>query len=261
MPRNVSSSPPIGGLRTGLSGASSATFLAARECLAGAGRFAETTSVEPRSISAGARGGPADGGQGSRSTRGRGERRVGGAHCGQAPPDPRAAGPGGRPGGDGAHADRGVVADGAAAQRADHPADLHPPVKADDRRRAGRQRVRGRIEAIRLEESRLGVLELCIDADLRLGRHYTLLSELAKLNASFPMHENLCAQFMVALYRSGQQWRAIEAFKRLRDTLVDELGLEPSARLQHLQRAILRSDPALNEAPLKELLRERLAAI
>ncbi len=117
------------------------------------------------------------------------------------------------------------------------------------------------IEAIRLEESRLGVLELCIDADLRLGRHYTLLSELAKLNASFPMHENLCAQFMVALYRSGQQWRAIEAFKRLRDTLVDELGLEPSARLQHLQRAILRSDPALNEAPLKELLRERLAAI
>jgi DNA-binding SARP family transcriptional activator len=117
------------------------------------------------------------------------------------------------------------------------------------------------IEAIRLEESRLGVLELCIDADLRLGRHYVLLSELAMLNASYPMHENLCAQFMVALYRAGQQWRAIDVYKRLRDTLVDELGVEPSARLQHLQRAILRSDPALHEAPVKELLRERLAAI
>jgi DNA-binding SARP family transcriptional activator len=117
------------------------------------------------------------------------------------------------------------------------------------------------IEVIRLEQSRIGVLELCIDADLRRGRHYMVLSELAKLNASYPMHENLCAQFMVALYRSGQQWRAIDAFKRLRETLVDELGLEPSARLQQLQRAILRSDPALNETPIRELLQERLAAI
>src|SRR5262249_42246484 len=114
------------------------------------------------------------------------------------------------------------------------------------------------IEVIRLEESKLGVLELCIDADLRLGRHYTLLSELAKLNASYPMHENLCAQFMVALYRSGQQWRAIEVYRRLRDTLVGELGVEPSGRMQQLQRAILRSEPVLNETPVKELLRERL---
>lgn len=103
------------------------------------------------------------------------------------------------------------------------------------------------IEVIRLEESRLSVLELCIDADLRLGRHYPLLAELAKLNASYPMHENLCAQFMLALYRSGRQWRALDVYRGLRDTLVDELGVEPSARLQQLQRAILRSDPGLTE--------------
>jgi len=115
------------------------------------------------------------------------------------------------------------------------------------------------IEVIRLEESRLGVLELCLDTDLRLGRHYLLLSELAKLTASYPMHENLCAQFMVALYRSGQQWRALDVYTRLRDTLVGELGVEPSARLQHLHRAILRSDLELSEAPRKGLLQERLA--
>jgi DNA-binding SARP family transcriptional activator len=115
------------------------------------------------------------------------------------------------------------------------------------------------IEVIRLQESRLGALELCIDADLRLGRHYTLLSELASLNASYPMHENLCAQFMVALYRSGRQWRALDAYKRLRDTLVGELGVEPSARLQQLQRAILRSDPSLDEEPIKWRPAERLA--
>jgi SARP family transcriptional regulator, regulator of embCAB operon len=103
------------------------------------------------------------------------------------------------------------------------------------------------IEVIRLEESKLSVLELCIEADLRLGRHYPLLSELAKLNASYPMHENLCAQFMIALYRSGRQWRALDVYRGLRDTLVDELGVEPSARLQQLQRAILRSDPSLTE--------------
>jgi len=103
------------------------------------------------------------------------------------------------------------------------------------------------IEVIRFEESKLSVMEMCIDADLRLGRHYSLLSELARLNAHYPMHENVCAQFMLALYRSGQQWRALEAYKRLRDTLVTELGVEPSARLQLLQRSILRSDAILHD--------------
>lgn len=102
------------------------------------------------------------------------------------------------------------------------------------------------VEMTRLEESRLGVLEACIDADLRLGRHAALLSELAVLTARHPMHENLCAQYMVALHRAGRQWRALDVFKALRSTLVEELGVEPSARLQHLQRAILNSDPALD---------------
>lgn len=115
------------------------------------------------------------------------------------------------------------------------------------------------IEVIRLEESKLGVLELCIDAELRLGRHYTLLSELAMLNASHPMNENLCAQFMLALYRSGRQWRALDVYKRLRDTLVNELGVEPSARLQSLQRAVLGSDPVLDEVVGKGNRAERLA--
>jgi SARP family transcriptional regulator, regulator of embCAB operon len=98
-----------------------------------------------------------------------------------------------------------------------------------------------------LEESRLGVIESRIDADLRLGRHHMLLGELAELNARFPMHENLCAQYMTALYRSGRKWRALEVFRRLRETLVDELGLEPSRHVQSVQQAILNSDPTLDE--------------
>lgn len=60
------------------------------------------------------------------------------------------------------------------------------------------------------------------------------------------MHENFCAQLMTALHRSGGAWRALEAYQRLRVTLVDELGLEPSARLQRLHQAVLSADPALD---------------
>lgn len=101
------------------------------------------------------------------------------------------------------------------------------------------------LEVTRLEESRMSALETRIDADLRLGRHNSLLGELSVLSARYPTHENLCALYMVALYRSGRQWRSLEVFKHLRETLVDELGVEPSARLQHLRRAILSADPAL----------------
>ena len=103
------------------------------------------------------------------------------------------------------------------------------------------------LEVTRLEESRMSVLELRIDADLRLGRHNALLGELSVLATRYPTHENLCALYMIALYRSGRQWRALEVFKHLRLTLAGQLGVEPSARLQHLHRAILLSDPALDE--------------
>lgn len=102
------------------------------------------------------------------------------------------------------------------------------------------------MEVLRLHESRLGVLESRIEADLRLGRHHELLSELATLVARYPMNENLCAQHMVALYRSGRCWQALDAFNRLRATLVDELGVEPSAGVQRTQMAILNADPALD---------------
>lgn len=98
-----------------------------------------------------------------------------------------------------------------------------------------------------LEEHRLGIQETCIEAELRLGHHQMLLGELGELNARFPMHENVCVQYMTALYRSGQKWRALETFRKLRDTLVNELGVEPSPHVQHLQYAILNSDPKLDE--------------
>ncbi|MEI5099124.1 AfsR/SARP family transcriptional regulator [Streptomyces sp. PmtG] len=105
------------------------------------------------------------------------------------------------------------------------------------------------IELVRLEESRLEVLEQRIDSDLRLGRHMQLLAELTSLTARHPLHEGLHAQCMVALYRSGRQWQALEIYQNLRKGLADELGLDPSVRLQQLHRAVLAGDPAL-DSPL-----------
>ncbi|MBP0460095.1 AfsR/SARP family transcriptional regulator [Streptomyces montanisoli] len=101
------------------------------------------------------------------------------------------------------------------------------------------------IELVRLEESRLGVLGRRIDADLRLGRHDELLAELTSLTARHPLHEGLHAQCMVALYRAGMQWRALEVYNGLRTSLADELGLDPTVRLRRLHQAILAADPAL----------------
>ncbi|GAB1511509.1 AfsR/SARP family transcriptional regulator [Actinophytocola sp. KF-1] len=95
------------------------------------------------------------------------------------------------------------------------------------------------IEAMRLDENRLGDLHLRIDADLRLGRHHQLLGELATLCVRHPMLENFCVQHMIALYRSGRQSQALAAYHRLRAAMVDQLGVEPSPRVRQLHHAIL----------------------
>lgn len=98
-------------------------------------------------------------------------------------------------------------------------------------------------EVARLEESRLGVFEARITAQLRGGRHHAVLGDLAVLSARHPMHENFCALHMAALSGAGRPDQALEAFRRLRTTMIDELGVEPSPRLQRLHRSILRAEP------------------
>lgn len=85
-------------------------------------------------------------------------------------------------------------------------------------------------------------MESRIEADLQLGRHHQLLGELAELTALYPLHERLCEQYMTALYVCGCKWKALEIFRRLRQRLVDELGVEPSVQVQRLQHAILNAD-------------------
>jgi SARP family transcriptional regulator, regulator of embCAB operon len=112
-------------------------------------------------------------------------------------------------------------------------------------------------EIKRLEESRLCALDQRIEADLRLGRHRELLAELTVLVNRYRTHESLHGQFMLALYRSGRRGEALEAYQRLRVTLVRDLGLEPSAALQRLQRSVLTASP---EPAAAGAAKERLVA-
>ena len=103
-----------------------------------------------------------------------------------------------------------------------------------------------RPEAARLEELRLAAVEARIDADLALGRHDTLTGELEQLTAEHPLRERLHGQLMLALYRCGRQAEALAAYRRARDLLAGELGIDPGEPLQHLHGSVLAHDPALD---------------
>jgi DNA-binding SARP family transcriptional activator/streptogramin lyase len=99
-----------------------------------------------------------------------------------------------------------------------------------------------------LELLRFAALEERIDTDLALGRDAALVTELESLVAEHPYRERLRAQLMLALYRSGRQADALDAYQEGRRVLQDELGLEPGKELRDLEAAILRQDEALSPA-------------
>jgi len=83
------------------------------------------------------------------------------------------------------------------------------------------------VDAALLEEARLAALERRIELDQEAGKHAALVPELERLVASYPLRERLACLLVTALYRSGRQADALDAQRRARRHLVDELGIEP----------------------------------
>ncbi|WNM31371.1 BTAD domain-containing putative transcriptional regulator [Streptomyces sp. Li-HN-5-11] len=96
---------------------------------------------------------------------------------------------------------------------------------------------------IRLQELHFRTRELRIQAELRLGLHRELISELKSLIMAHPLHENLHAFLMIALHRSGRRHEALEVYQLLRNNMVEELGLEPGQEVKQLHRALLADGP------------------
>ncbi len=111
---------------------------------------------------------------------------------------------------------------------------------------------------LRLDEERWSVEEDRLDALLALGRHVEAISALHEAVSEHPLRERRWAQLAVALYRAHRQADALRALATARETLVDQLGLDPGPELRELEQRILAQDPTLLAAPLRPEARVRV---
>ena len=96
------------------------------------------------------------------------------------------------------------------------------------------------MQAVRLEEDRLAVLERRIDADLRAGLPYQeLIGELSALAVAYPLNEGICHRLMTLLCLARRRSEAITVYHRLRSRLVEEFGMEPSSELRELYQRVI----------------------
>ncbi|NIQ57805.1 MAG: alpha/beta fold hydrolase, partial [Gammaproteobacteria bacterium] len=103
-------------------------------------------------------------------------------------------------------------------------------------------------EMARLGELRTVALERRVEILLALGRTREATVACEPLVREDPLRERPCALLMEALYRSGRQREALDAFQRHRRALSEELGLDPSPALRQLELEIVRHEQALDPA-------------
>jgi len=103
-------------------------------------------------------------------------------------------------------------------------------------------------QAHRLDLLQQQIRHALAEARLAAGEHTQLLPDLDQLAADHPLDERIHGQLMVALYRSGRQADALAAYRRLRITLNEQLGIDPGQALRDLETAILRQDASLSLA-------------
>jgi DNA-binding SARP family transcriptional activator/tetratricopeptide (TPR) repeat protein len=104
-------------------------------------------------------------------------------------------------------------------------------------------------EASVITEHLLDTAELCIEAELALGRHAALLSELHGLTERHPERERFVALHMTALQHAGRPSEAIAVFLRARTRLSEQLGIEPGPRLRAVYQSLLRDRGSVGARP------------
>jgi WD40 repeat protein/DNA-binding SARP family transcriptional activator len=105
-------------------------------------------------------------------------------------------------------------------------------------------------EIARLEERRWAAFEARVEAELALGRHADVIADLETAVREQPLREHLHGLLMLALYRCGRQAEALDAYRRARAVLVEEIGVEPGAELREVQASILAQDPGIGPPPI-----------
>ncbi|QIS16355.1 MULTISPECIES: BTAD domain-containing putative transcriptional regulator [Nocardia] len=111
--------------------------------------------------------------------------------------------------------------------------------------------------ATAMDEELLLVTSARIDAEIACGRASSVIGELVALTTDHPLREPLWVQLITALYLSGRQADALDACRRVRTVLAEELGIDPSPALMDLEQRVLRQEP-LSTMEMKRA--ERMAA-
>jgi len=115
--------------------------------------------------------------------------------------------------------------------------------------------------AVLINEERPAALETCIRLELEMGRHARVVGELVRLVAEFPYREQLTELLIVALYRTGRQMDALQAYHDMRTRLNREAGIDPGPDLQQLYQRILRNDPTLSPPAPPDPRASRVSAL
>jgi DNA-binding SARP family transcriptional activator len=110
--------------------------------------------------------------------------------------------------------------------------------------------------ATAMDEERLLVASARVDAEIVCGHSSSVVGELVSMTNAHPLREPLWVQLITALYLSGRQADALEACRRVRAVLADELGIDPGPALTELEQRVLRQE-SLNTTDIAQV--ERMA--
>ena len=96
--------------------------------------------------------------------------------------------------------------------------------------------------ATSLVEEKILVHTAKAEAEIACGRASAVIVELEALTAEHPYREPLWAQLITAYYLADRQSDALAAYRRVKTTLADELGIDPGPTLRSLNEQVLRQE-------------------
>jgi predicted ATPase/DNA-binding SARP family transcriptional activator len=99
-----------------------------------------------------------------------------------------------------------------------------------------------------LEEAHLDAQADLIEAHLALGAFHHVIGQLEGLVAAYPLRERFSVLLMQALTAAGRSSEALASYERTKETLADELGVDPSPELKAAHLAILQGESAVEPA-------------
>jgi hypothetical protein len=96
--------------------------------------------------------------------------------------------------------------------------------------------------AVALIENKMTAHAARAQAEIACGRAEAVIGELKTLVAEHPYNEPMWAQLMTAYYLAGRQSDALDAYRRLKAILADDLGIDPNATMRDLHGKMLRQE-------------------